>query len=329
MVRYGAFVFFTDLEAAVRALPGVSIVGSAAGIPFSGWDIQSQVAPEGRPAPRPNEELVTHWQSVFPDVFPAMGIRLVRGRLLTDTDRDTLAPVAVVNETFVRRVFPNEDPIGRRVKIGGLTSSDPWTTIVGVVRDFRHYRLPQPMGPAFYLSYAEAQSRSQTLTIRTTLSDPYALAPSLRNALHAIDPQMAVYDVKAMGDAVSQSLWRQRLQGQVLGIFAALALVLATVGIYGVIAYAVAQRTREIGVRMALGAQRAHVLAMVLREGALLSGIGIAIGIGAALLVSRSLESLLYGVTATDLVSFAVVPAILGVVTLLATFFPARRAGTS
>ncbi len=117
---------------------------------------------------RPNEEIVTHWQSVFPDFFPAMGIRLVRGRLLADTDRDTLAPVAVVNETFVRRVFPNEDPIGKRVKIGGLASSDPWTTIVGVVRDYRHYRLPQPMGPAMYLSYAEAQSRSQTLTIRTT-----------------------------------------------------------------------------------------------------------------------------------------------------------------
>ena len=164
------------------------------------------------------------------------------------------------------------------------------------------------------------------MTIRTTLPDPYTLVPGVRAALHAIDPQMAIYDVKTMSDAVSESLWRPRLQGQVLGIFAVLALLLATVGIYGVISYTVAQRTREIGVRVALGAQRSHVLAMVLRQSAVLASVGVAIGIGAALIVSRSLATLLYGVSATDLVSFAVVPAILGVVTIVATYLPARRA---
>ncbi|HEY4306941.1 MAG TPA: ABC transporter permease [Gemmatimonadaceae bacterium] len=318
--------FFTDLEASVRALPGVSIVGSAAGIPFSGWNIQSEVHAEGRSAERPNEEVTTHWQSVFPDFFATIGIQLVRGRQLAATDRDTLAPVVVVNEAFARAMFPNEDPIGKRVKTGNLTGRDPWSTIVGVVRDYRHYRLPQPMGPAMYYTYAEAQSRSQTLVLRTTLADPYALLPSVRAALHALDPQLAMYDVNTMGDVVSQSLWRQRLQGQVLGIFAVLALLLATVGIYGVISYAVAQRTREIGVRVALGAQRSHVLAMVLRQGASLAGTGLAIGIAAAFVVSRSLETLLYGVSATDLVSFAVVPAVLALVTMLATYLPARRA---
>jgi putative ABC transport system permease protein len=318
--------FFSDLEARVRALPGVSIVGSAAGIPFSGWDLQAEVHAEGRPAERPNEEVDTHYQPVFPDFFAAMGIRLVRGRQLTQSDRDTLTPAVVVNEEFVRTMFPNEDPIGKRVKIGSLDSRDPWNVIVGVIRDYRHYRLPQPMGPAMYWSYPESQSRSQTLTIRTTLADPYSLVPGVRAALEAIDPQLAMYDVRTMSDVVSQSLWRQRLQGQVLGIFAALALVLATVGIYGVISYTVAQRTREIGVRVALGAQRGHVLAMVVRQGAALATAGVVIGIGAALVVSRSLASLLYGVSATDLVSFAVVPAILGVVTVIATYLPARRA---
>jgi putative ABC transport system permease protein len=318
--------FFTDLETRVRALPGVTVVGSAAGIPFSGWDIQSDIQAENHPAARANEQNVSHWQSVFPDFFPAMGIRLVRGRLLDDTDRDTLAPHVVVNEEFARKIFPNEDPIGKRVKIGGFSSQDPWNTIVGVVRDYRHYRLPQPMGPALFLSYPEAQSRSQTLTIRTNLSDPYTLVPSLRAALREMDPQMALYDVRSMSDVVSQSLWRQRLQGQVLGIFAVLALVLATVGIYGVISYTVAQRTREIGVRIALGAQRGHVLGMVLRRSALLAGIGVAIGIAGAFVVSRSLATLLYGISARDLVSFAIVPAVLGVVTLVATYLPARRA---
>ena len=318
--------FFTDLEQRVRALPGVSIVGSAAGIPFSGWNLQAEVNAQGHSAARSNEEIIAHWQSVFPDFFPAMGIKLVRGRMLAMTDRDTLAPVVVINETFARTVFPNEDPIGKRVRIGSMQSRDPWATVVGIVRDYRHYQLPQPMGPAMYYSYPETQGRSQTLTIRTTIADPYALVPGVRAALREIDPQMAIYDVKTMRDAVSQSLWRQRLQGQVLGIFATLALLLATVGIYGVISYTVAQRTREIGVRVALGAQRGHVLGMVLGQGARLAGIGIVAGVGAALLLSRSLSSLLYGVKATDLVSFAVVPVILGVVTLFATYLPARRA---
>jgi putative ABC transport system permease protein len=317
--------FFTQLEDRIRALPGVSVVGSAAGIPFSGWNLQTYVVAEGQAPARRNEVIETHWQSVFPDFFPAMGIPLVRGRMLTLADRDTLAPVAVVNETFVRKVFPNADPLGKRVQLGGAPG-DPWYTIVGVVRDFRHYRLPQPMGPALYLPFAEAQGRAQTLTIRTTLPDPYVLVPGIRAALEAMDPQLAIYDVKTMGEAVSRSLWRQRLQGQVLGIFAVLALLLATVGIYGVISYTVAQRTHEIGVRVALGAQRGHVVSLVLGQGARLAVAGIVIGLLGAFAASRTLGALLYGVTTTDPVSFSAVPLILGAVTLAATYIPARRA---
>jgi putative ABC transport system permease protein len=310
----------------VHAIPGVTAVGSAQGIPFSGWNVQATVSFLGHSPNRPNEEFISHYQSVFPDFFPAMGIPVVRGRALEVSDRDTLAPVAVINETFAKRGFPGSDPIGKRVKFGGATSPDPWYTIVGVVRDFRHYRLPEPMGPALYTTYAVAPGRSQTLTIRTNVRDPYTLVPAVRSALRSLDPQLAMYDVKTMGDAVSQSLWRQRLQSEVLGAFALLALALAMVGIYGLISYSVAQRTREIGVRVALGATRGVVLRLVVAEGFRLLGIGLVTGIGAALLLSRALVSLLYGVTATDVVTLAVVCATLTIVTLIATYVPALRA---
>jgi putative ABC transport system permease protein len=318
--------FFHQLEDRLRALPGVAVVGSAGGIPFSGWDLQSEISVFGRPAAKKNQEIVSHFQVVFPDFFKSMGIRLMRGRMLSMSDRDTANQVVVINETFAKRVFPGEDPLGKRVKTGDLTGNDPWVTIVGVVSDYRHYRLPQPMGPAMYYPYTTVAARSQTLTIRTTLADPYALVASIRAAVRDLDPQIAIYDVKTMSDAVSQSLWRQRLQGQVLGTFAVLALLLAVVGIYGVISYTVAQRTRELGVRVALGAQRGDVLRLVLKQGLGLAVAGIAIGVMGALAVTQTLSSLLYGVQATDLLTYTVVPVLLGAVALLATYVPALRA---
>jgi predicted permease len=318
--------FYDQLEARIRNLPAVTTVGSAGGIPFSGWDIQSELNVFGRPPALPNQELITHYQIVFPDFFKAMGVSLVRGRMLTETDRDSLAPAGVVNETFAKRAFPGEDPIGKRVKTGSLDNRDPWITIVGVIHDYRHYRLPQPMGPALYTHYATVAGRSQTLVIRTTAADPYSLVPMIRSAVRERDPQIAMYAVKTMNDAVSESLWRQRLQGQVLGIFAVLALALATLGIYGVISYAVAQRTREIGVRVALGAQRRNVLALVLGQGMRLVTVGVVLGLAGALALTRTLSSLLYGVSATDVTTYATVPLLLGAIALVATYVPAARA---
>jgi putative ABC transport system permease protein len=318
--------FFEQLLARAAALPGVSVVGSSQGIPFSGWDVQAGLAVFGRPPAAANQDIDTHYQYVFPSFFTALDIPLLKGRWIAATDRDTLNPVGVVNETFAAKVFPNEDPIGKRVKLGSANSPDPWITIVGVIRDFRHYRLPQPMGPALYMPYATGPSSTQTLSIRTTLPDPQSLVASLRDVVRQIDPQLALYDVRTMDEAVNRSLWRQRLQGQVLGIFASLALLLAVVGIYGVISYTVAQRTRELGVRVALGAQRVHVLGLVLGHGARLAGIGIAVGLVGAFALKGTLASLLYGVKSTDLVSFVGVPVLLGAVTLIATYLPARRA---
>ena len=317
---------FSDLEARVRAIAGVKVVGSAQGIPFSGWDVQMTASFAGRPAPPPNEGFDSHFQVVFPDFFSAMGIPLVRGRPLLPTDRDTLAPVAVVNETFVRRAYPNEDPIGKRVKFAPPNDPQPWITIVGVVRDFRHYRLPEPMGPALYMPYGMSPGRTQTLVIRTSLTDPYALVPAVRAALHDVDPKLALYEVKTMDDAVNESLWRQRVQSRVLGVFAVLALLLAAVGLYGLVSYSVLQRTREIGLRVALGAQRSDVLALVYGQGGRLVVAGLAIGLALGALLARTLGSLLYDIAPTDLASYALAAGVIAAIAFAALYVPARRA---
>jgi putative ABC transport system permease protein len=284
---------------------------------------------EGRPQPARGEELVAHYQYVTPDYFKAIGVPLVRGRWLSTAataDRDTLGPVALINQQMVHRAFGGVDPIGKRIKFGDFTSRDPWVTVVGVVGDFRHYRLPQPMGPAIYYPYANLPMLTQTLAVRTRLGDPLALVPSVRAIIRELDTDVPAYQVRTLEQQVSRALWRQRLQGEVLGVFAVLALLLASVGLYGVISYAVAQRTRELGVRVALGATRRDVLAMVLAQGMRLTLVGVFVGIISALALSRIIASLLHGVGPTDLFTFVIVPLVLVVVSLVASYVPARRA---
>ncbi|AHG93894.1 permease (plasmid) [Gemmatirosa kalamazoonensis] len=315
--------FYDALLERVAALPGVRSVGSGQGIPFSGWDVQAGVTVEGRGPARPNEDVDALYQYVTPGFLDAMGVPIVRGRGLRAADRDTAAMVGVVNELFAKTFFPNVDPLGRRVRTG---PQEPWVTIVGVARDYRHFRLPRPAGPALYLPYATYPMNTQTLVVRTSLADPLALAPAVRAAVRALDPTVPVYRVQSMEEQVARSVWRQRLQGQVLAVFAALALLLAVVGMYGVISYAVAQRTRELGVRLALGASRAQVLGLVLRQGTRLALVGVAIGLGAAFLLSRVVASLLYEVTARDPLTFGLVPLLLAAAAVLASLAPARRA---
>jgi predicted lysophospholipase L1 biosynthesis ABC-type transport system permease subunit len=235
-----------------------------------------------------------------------------------------LNPVVVVNEQMVQKGFAGRDPIGKRVRMGG--DRQPFATVVGIVHDFRHYRLPVPMGPAVYYPYAVYPARQQTIVMRTTRSDPHSLIPELRSAVRAIDPHLALYDVQTFDEVVTRSLWRQRLQGNVVSIFGALSLVLACIGLYGVISYAVAERTREIGVRMALGATRRDVLTLVIRQSGRLVVTGIAIGIVAAAAAVGILDTLLYGIHSRDVETFAIVPVFLAAVALGAAFVPARRA---
>jgi putative ABC transport system permease protein len=313
--------FYEALMQRARAIPGVTLAGSAQGIPFSGWNVQGQAKIDGTPPPKRGEELISHYQVVSPEYFQTIGVSLVRGRWLTSADRDSLASVVLVNEAMVAKGFQGADPIGKRINVAGDDA-----TIVGVVRDYRHYRLPQPMGPATYFTFATWPSRTQTIVLRTAMDDPASLVPELRSIVRELDAKLALYQVQTFDEVVSRSLWRQRLQGNVLAIFAAMALALACIGLYGVISYAVAQRTRELGVRIALGATRRDVLMLVFgQSGRLVLG-GVVLGLAGAYYGVRLLETLLYGIAAKDLTTFASVPALLAVVALVAAVIPARRA---
>ena len=321
--RGEAAVFYQRLIADLRRLPDVVSVGSAQGIPFGGWNVQGQATVEGAPPPKRGEELVAHYQYVTPDYFKTIGVPLVRGRWFTDADRDSLNPVVVVNELMVAKGFGGRDPIGKRI---GGSGNDHAATVVGVIKDFRHYRLPQPMGPAMYYPYASYPGRQQTIVIRTSHDHPQSLIPELRAAVRSIDKRVALYQLQTFDEVVTRSLWRQRLQGNVVSIFAVLALCLACIGLYGVISYAVAQRTRELGVRIALGASRGRVVWLVGRQSARLVLAGVSVGLLAAYFAVGLLSSLLYGVRATDPGTFALVPGVLALVAFLAAVIPAARA---
>lgn len=328
---YGDFerrrAYWENAYQRLSALPGVEAVGSANGIPFSGWNVQSQMTIEGRPVQRKGDELIVHYQNVSPDYFRAIGAPILRGRSLTSADRDSAVYVGVINEVLARREFAGQDPIGKRIRWGDDPNSTwPWITIVGVVRDFRHFRLPEPMLPAVFLSQLAQPSSSQTIVLRTKLDDPRTLEPAVRAVLRELNKDAPAYQVQTFEQVVSTSLWRQRLQGQVLGIFAVMAMLLAAIGIYGVISYAVAQRTREMGVRMALGAKRSQVAMLVLRQGTRLALVGVGIGITGALLLRGTVAQLLYGIAPTDPLTFIGVPLLLASIAVLATLLPAQRA---
>jgi len=316
--------FYDRLFERLRADARVASAGSAQGTPMSGWDVQGDLNIAGAPPPRPDEGIITHFQNVTPEYFKTIGVPLVRGRWLNDTDRDTLNPKVLVTQQLVAKAFHGAEPIGQRVKIG--KGPDPYATVVGVIGDLRQFRLPEPAPPAMYYADAWWPSRQMTVVIRAKAGDPHDLVPVLRSAVREIDPGVALWQVQTLEESVARSLWRQRLMGNTLVGFAALALAMACLGLYGVISYAVANRTRELGVRLALGATRGSVLRLVLGQGTRLVVIGIAAGLIASWFAVRILGTLLYGVRATDPVTFAIVALSLGTVALLATAIPSRRA---
>jgi putative ABC transport system permease protein len=319
-------VFYEELQRRLESLPQAASVGLAQGTPFSGWNVQAGMMVEGRPAPKPGEDFVAHYQYVSPTFFSTIGVPMVRGRALTVQDRDTVNVVGVINETFARQAFPNVDPIGKRIRFGGADSRDPWATVVGVVRDYRHYQLPRPMGPAVYFPQGTYAPSQQTVAIRVRSGDPEAVMPAARRVLREMDPDVPPYRIVTLEDATAASLWQQRFQGVVVSVFAVLALVLAAVGIYGVISYAVAQRRREFGVRVALGAQVRDIIRLVLRDGALLAACGVLLGVLGGALLTRFLDTLLYDVEPRDPAVFSMVALGLAAVALIAVSVPAWRA---
>jgi putative ABC transport system permease protein len=279
---------------------------------------------EGEPEPAPEQENLGRYRVCTPDYFQTMGIRVVKGRAFTDQDNAGAPPVIIVNEALARKHWPNGEAVGKRIRWNAPLAKAPWIQIVGVVQDVKH-ELNIPVTPEYYLPYAQDVWGAMVVVARTKV-DPGSLASALRQQVWAIDPDQAVFDVRTMQEVRSISVSMYSSGSVMLGIFAGLALLLASIGIYGVMAFAVTQRTQEIGIRMALGARSADVLKLVVKHGMKLAVIGMVLGLAGSWALTRFMKRLLFGVEATDLLTFSVVSAFLLLAAFVACYLPARRA---
>jgi putative ABC transport system permease protein len=271
------------------------------------------------------------WRWVTPDYFKALGATLVRGRYFTEADMATAERVAVVDESFAHRFYPGEDPIGKRIKRGGLGAPEneaPWFKIVGVIRAIKHRRLDSDrFVQAYFPYYQNPVPAAMSLIVRSAPGiDPATLSAPVRRAVQEVDKNQPVFNVRTMREIFDESVAQQRLLMTLLAVFAALALLLAGVGLYGVMAYLVTQRKHEIGIRLALGARAADIFRLVIGQGLILTAIGILVGLAGAFALTRLMTSLLYGVSATDPMTFVGITLLLVSVALLACYIPARRA---
>ena len=321
--------FFQQVLNRAALLPSVSSVGAVSRLPLgNSAEEMDAFTVEGKPTPANGQLPLAEYRVCSADYFRALGIPLIRGRWLTSGDAEGRPGVAVISEMLARQYFPGEDPLGKRIRIGGVDDTNPWLTIVGIVHDVKHNSLAAPAPPQLYVSYLQRADTQMTLVIRTA-GDPLQVVAAARNEVRSVDPDQPVANVRTMEKIVAASVARPRFNMLLLGIFAAVALVLAAVGLYGVISYSVGQRAHEIGIRMALGAKQSDVLGMVLRQGMTLVAAGLAVGLGTALLMSRvlaSLSSLLYDVSSTDPVILAGVVLILAATAMVACTLPALKA---
>ncbi len=316
--------FFREAIAQMQALPGVESAGAVSFLPFASPHAGTLVEIEGRPKMPPGQGLGTGGIVTDLNYFRAMRIPLKRGRLYTDQEAAEMRHVVVVNEAFARTNFPGEDPLGKRVVIYMKDDNQP-CEIIGIVGDSKHMNLDAEVKPMSYWPHPELVYSGMTFVIRTQ-GEPTAVANAARNVIRTLDPEQPVADVRTMESLIGTSVARARFNTLLLTIFAVVALLLAGVGIYGVMAYSVAQRTHEIGVRMALGARAGDVLKLVVRRGMTLALAGVALGVIASFALTRLMETLLFNVSATDPLTFAGVPLLLVLVALLACLIPARRA---
>ena len=313
--------FDQQVQARVEGIPGVRSAAVASNAPLNPGLLRS-VFIEGQEPPAGGRGILTLVTTVGTKYFETMGIPVLRGRDFGATDQETSVKVVVVNEAFARRFWPNEDAVGKRFKFFG---DDFQTEVAGVVRNSDLVNLGEDPRPIAYLPLSQNYSPGITLHVRTD-GDPRTVLSTVRREVQALDPNLPLIAVSPISEVLDQVLWAPRMGAALLVVFGLLALVLAAVGIYGVLAYSVSQRTHEIGLRMALGAQRGDVLKMIVRQGMTLTLIGVVVGLAVAFLVTRFMESLLYGVAATDPLTFMGVSLVLAAVALLATFIPARRA---
>ncbi|MGZ3443328.1 MAG: FtsX-like permease family protein, partial [Polyangia bacterium] len=319
--------FFDRATEKLAQLPGVTAVGATTLLPLdnnsSDYSFEIENYVPRVPGDQPDNEV----REVAGHYFTAMGVPLLRGRLLAPSDDATAPGVVVINQAMARRWWPNEDALGKHLRIKASRAQlKDWSTVVGIVGDVHGFGLDKPARAEMYFPHAQMRNSSGLALVIRTAGEPRAMANAARAVISAIDPEQPVFNVRTMDDVVARSLAQRRFSLLLMLVFAGVALLLAAVGIYGVMSYTVAQRTQEIGIRVALGASPASVLRMVVVDGMRLVGAGLAIGLVAAFALTRLASSLLYGVSATDLVTYAAIAVVLAAVALVATVIPARRA---
>jgi predicted permease len=312
--------FFSNLIGKVAALPGIRAVGAVSKLPLSNTEALTMFWVNGYPN---EKDQIAEWRFATPEYFSAMRIPLVGGRFFTNDDRPGNSPVAIVNQSFALKYFAGRNPIGGQI---GYSEHSP-RTVVGVVGDVRHSSLEAPPQPQVYLPFTEGDAWGAS-TVASSMLPPQSVASAIRANLKTIDPNLAVGDIQTMGDLVSKASAQRRFQTSLLTVFAAIAFFLALVGLYGLMAYSVSRRTREVGIRMALGAQRADVALLVLRGAAFLLALGLALGLGCAWIAARVLHAWLFGVGEHDPITILTASALLVVCGLIAAYMPARRAAS-
>jgi putative ABC transport system permease protein len=323
--------FYQLALANIAALPGVEAAAVSTSLPLRGWGFGMWYAVEGRPAPALPERPAAHFQMVGPRYFKALEIPLLKGRSFTEQDLAGAPPVAIINETMMRRNFSRENAIGKHLLVDALIAGRQelgpaisWE-IVGVVGNVKVSGLGDEDTPEIYVPYPQSPWPGMFLAVHTA-TDPSPMLNAIKTAIHEVDKDVPVADPKTMEQIMAESVAEPRFRTQLLGAFALVALALASVGIYGVMSYSVSQRTTEIGIRLALGAQRQDVLKLVVRQGMVLALLGVAVGLAAAIAFTRVMGSLLFEITPTDPVTFIMVSVLLTIVALAACFIPALRA---
>jgi putative ABC transport system permease protein len=314
---------FEEIIARMKTLPGVRDVSVVNNVPLTDFDIEVSFQIEGRAPYKPGEEATADYTVVGNDYFRTMNVALRQGRVFTNHDTANSPQAIIVSDAFVKRYFPNEDPIGRRFVFDGEEKIA--REVVGVVADVRRNGLDVDVQPEMYVSHVQNPERRLNVVIRD-VHDASQLTQAARAEIKAFDPNQIIWRAQTLEDLLSTSVAPRRFNMLLLGVFAGVALVLAAVGLYGVMSYSVSWRTHEIGIRMALGAERADVLRLVVRQGMTMTVIGLALGLTGAFLLSRVIAGLLYGVSAKDPLTFAGVSIVLLAVALLACLLPARRA---
>jgi len=314
-----------DIVRRVESLPGVEAAFSSNLVPMGGGGGERRALIEGRAVERGKEPLIS-FVAVTPHLRRTLGLELVKGRDFTDAEGASRSSVAMINQEMARKLWPDQDPVGRRFRLAGDTTEE-WFSIIGILADFRHGQgdNSEPEDPSAYVAYPYQASLNTGITIRVS-GDPTLITPAVREQIRLADPLLPVFQVETMERLRELSYWQFRLFSSMFSTFGFIALILASIGVYGVLSYSVSQRVQEIGVRLALGAERSHVLKLIVGQGVKLAGMGVIGGLVGAAAVTPVIRTLLFNVTPTDPLSFAGVAVFLTLVAMLASYIPARRA---